>query len=47
MTTTKSTARTTTIPLSRRVVGESVLMMPLNPGRGDGLVWVEDDVNVV
>jgi hypothetical protein len=47
MTTAKSTARATATPVSRRVVGESVPMMPLNPGRGDGLVWVEDDVNVV
>ena len=40
----KSTARATATPISRSVVGETVLMMPLTPGMDDVLVWVEDEV---
>jgi len=43
MTTAKSTARTTATPISRSVVQEMVLMMPLGPGAGDAPVGVEDD----
>jgi hypothetical protein len=31
-------------PVNRSVVGESVLVVPLNPGRGDGPVCVELDM---
>ena len=44
MTTAKSTARTTATPISRSVVQEMVLTVPLTTGMDDVLAWVEDDI---